>query len=95
MRWVLIGLSVLNLCLFALIDRTPPLRKAAIYIAAALVWGGIRYGYRWVHGALGDHDVMLASVLLWVDLVLNFVSGLILMGEVRRMPPLPGQPPKN
>jgi hypothetical protein len=91
MRWLLIGLTVLNLCLFAFLDRTPPLRKAAVYIAAAVVWGGIRYGYRWVHGGLGDRDVMLASTLLWADLVLNFVIGFILLGIVRREP----NPPAN
>jgi len=89
MRWLLIGLSVLNLCLFAFLDRTPPLRKAMVYIAAALVWGGIRFGYRWVHQALGDHDVTLASALLWVDLAMNFVIGLILFGLLRRDPNAP------
>lgn len=86
MRWLLIGLSVLNLCLFAFLDRTPPLRKAVVYIAAAVVWGGIRYAYRWVHNDLGDHDVTLASTLLWVDLVMNFAIGLILFGALRRDP---------
>ena len=86
MRWLLIGLTVVNLCLFAFLDRTPPLRKLALYFVAAVIWGGIRYGYRWVHGDLGDRDIMLASTLLWADLVLNFAIGLILLGIVRRDP---------
>ena len=86
MRWLLIGLSVLNLCLFALLDRTPPVRKAIIYIAAAVVWGGIRFAYRWVHEALGDHDVTLAALLLWIDMLLNFATGFVLLGAVRRNP---------
>ncbi len=86
MRWLLIGLSVLNLCLFALLDRTPPVRKAIVYIAAAVVWGGIRFAYRWVHEALGDHDLTLASALLWVDMALNFATGIFLLGVLRRDP---------
>jgi hypothetical protein len=87
MRWLLIGLSVLDLCLFALLDRTPAVRKAIIYIAAALLWGGIRFGYRWVHGALGDGDMTLSSVLVWVDLLLNLAIATVLLREVRRGPP--------
>ena len=85
MRWLLTGLIVLNVCLFALLDRTPPLRKALVYVAAALVWGGIRYAYRWVHAGIGDHDALLAASLSWVDLVLNLVIGVVLLREARRM----------
>ena len=86
MRWILIGLSVLSLCPFALLDRTPPLRKAAIYIAAAIVWGGIRYGYRWVHEGLNDADQMVFAILVWVDLLLNLATAGILIQAVRQAP---------
>ena len=86
-RWVLISLSVLNLCLFALLDRTPPLRKAAIYIAAALVWGGLRYAYRWLHEPLDGGDMILFSILVWVDLLLNLATGAFLLRELRRSRP--------
>jgi len=37
LRWVLSGLIIVNICLLALLDRTPAVRKAITYIAAA-VW---------------------------------------------------------
>jgi len=89
MRWLLIGLSVISLCLFALLDRTPPLRKAAIYVAAAVVWGGLRYGYFWVHDALKDADQTVFAILVWVDLLLNLASVIYLVRAWRRDPPKP------
>ncbi len=91
MRWLLIGLSALNLCLFALLDKTPPVRKAVVYVAAALVWGGIRFAYRWVQAGLGNADETVFAVLVWVDLLLNVATGLILMRDARKTFRKPGQ----
>ncbi len=82
-RWLLLGMSVLNVGLFAHLDQTPLLRKMAVYIGAALVWGGLRYGYRWVHEALGDADLAALSVLVWVDLLLNLATATILIRTIR------------
>ena len=86
MRWVLTGLIVLNICLLALLDKTPPVRKAIVYVAAAVLWGGLRYGYRWVYDALGDNNLSVAHVLFWLDQALNAVMVVILLGIVRNQP---------
>jgi hypothetical protein len=86
LRWVLSGLIIVNICLLALLDRTPPVRKAITYIAAALVWGGLRYGYRWVYNALGDGNLSVAHVLFWFDQVFNAVLLVILLVALRSEP---------
>ena len=83
MRWLLLAMSVLNVGLFAHLDQTPLLRKMAVYVGAALVWGAIRYGYQWVHLALGNGDLALFSVLVWADLLLNLATATILIRTIR------------
>ncbi|MGZ3297887.1 MAG: hypothetical protein ACXU8O_02635 [Asticcacaulis sp.] len=86
LRWSQIGLSVLNLCLFAYLDNTPILRKAAIYVAAAVVWGGLGFSYRLLHYGLDDGDLALFSILVWVDLALNSIAAIVLLRDVLRKP---------
>lgn len=83
MRWLLLGMSVLNVGLFAHFDQTPFVRKMAVYIGAALVWGALRYGYRWVHVSLGDGDLAVFSVLVWTDLLLNLATATVLIRMIR------------
>ncbi len=83
MRWLLLGMSVLNVGLFAHFDQTPLLRKMAVYIGAAVVWGALRYGYRWVHVSLGDGDLAVFSVLVWADLLLNLATATVLIRMIR------------
>ncbi len=87
MRWLLLGMSVLNVGLFAHLDTSPLLRKMAVYIGAAVVWGALRYGYRWVHGGLGDKDLVAFSVLVWADLLLNLAAATILIRTIRMKRP--------
>ena len=86
LRWVLSGLIIANICILALLDRTPALRKALTYIAAAVVWGALRYGYRLVYSALGDSNLSVAHVLFWFDQVFNVVLLVILLVAVRNAP---------
>ena len=83
MRWLLLGMSVLNVGLFAHLDQTPLFRKMAVYVGAAIVWGALRYGYRWVHIGLGYRDLAAFSVLVWADLLLNVATATILIRTIR------------
>ena len=89
LRWVLSGLIIVNICLFALLDRTPPLRKLVVYFAAAVVWGGLRYGYRWAYRPLGDNNLSVAHILFWFDQVFNVVLLVMLLAAARNEPRTP------
>jgi len=89
LRWVLSGLIIVNICLLALLDRTPAVRKAITYIAAAVLWGALRYGYRWIYNALGDSNLSVAHVLFWFDQVFNVVLLVILLVAARSEPRAP------
>ncbi len=86
LRYALSGLIIVNICLFALLDKTPPLRKLVVYFVAAVIWGGLRYAYRWPYKALGDSNLSVAQVLFWVDQVMNAVMIVILLVAVRNEP---------
>ena len=84
LRWVIIALIVVNLLVFAYLDRTAPVRKAFVYIAAACIWGLERFGWQWVHSALGDGDLSLARIAVWADLALNMLVFAALISNLRK-----------
>ncbi len=84
LRWLIIALIVVNLLMFAYLDRTVPVRKAFVYIAAACLWALERFGWQWIHAALGDGDLSVAKIAVWVDLALNMLVFAALIPAMRK-----------